>query len=85
MGVIGNCELKGKLNCPCGAKLGSYNWSGAQCSCGAWVSPAFQINTVRVDEVTVFAAATLDAKTPQSAPASQMPSPQEEIHLPQPQ
>lgn len=27
MGVIGNAEVQGKLNCPCGAKLGAYNWS----------------------------------------------------------
>lgn len=37
-------EPEGKLYCPkCGCKLGEYNWSGKQCSCGRFVTPGFQI------------------------------------------
>ncbi|KAJ2485426.1 tyrosine protein phosphatase yvh1 [Coemansia sp. RSA 2320] len=43
--------IENKVNCPkCDAKLGSYNWSGAQCSCGKWITPSFQIHRNRVDE-----------------------------------
>ncbi|XP_075244139.1 dual specificity protein phosphatase 12-like [Convolutriloba macropyga] len=45
--------LSGKLCCPkCRNKLGSFNWSGAQCSCGAWVAPAFQLHKNAVDHAT---------------------------------
>ncbi|XP_067846627.1 dual specificity protein phosphatase 12 isoform X2 [Heptranchias perlo] len=44
--------LDGQLLCPkCSSKLGSFNWYGDQCSCGCWVTPAFQIHKNRVDEV----------------------------------
>ncbi|XP_071984747.1 dual specificity protein phosphatase 12 isoform X2 [Engystomops pustulosus] len=44
--------LDGQLLCPkCNAKLGSFNWYGEQCSCGRWVTPAFQVHKNRVDEV----------------------------------
>lgn len=37
-------EVEGKLSCPkCATRLGTYCWAGAQCSCGAWVTPAFQV------------------------------------------
>ena len=40
----------GKINCPkCSAKLGSFNWSGSQCCCGAWVTPSFHFQTSKVD------------------------------------
>ncbi|XP_054443561.1 dual specificity protein phosphatase 12 [Pteronotus mesoamericanus] len=43
--------MDGQLLCPkCNAKLGSFNWCGEQCSCGRWVTPAFQIHKNRVDE-----------------------------------
>ena len=44
--------LSGKLACPgarCGARLGAWSWAGERCSCGAWVTPAFQIHAGRVD------------------------------------
>ena len=41
--------VEGKLVCACGSKFGSFNWSGAQCSCGAWVVPAIQVPKSRVD------------------------------------
>ena len=31
---------EGKLNCACGAKLGSYTWSGQSCGCKLWMAPA---------------------------------------------
>ncbi|KAJ2726677.1 tyrosine protein phosphatase yvh1 [Coemansia sp. Benny D115] len=41
-----------KITCPkCQAKLGAYNWAGAQCSCGKWVTPSFQIHRNRIDEM----------------------------------
>ncbi|KAK1329534.1 hypothetical protein QTO34_011726 [Cnephaeus nilssonii] len=44
--------LDGQLLCPkCSAKLGSFNWYGEQCSCGRWVTPAFQVHKNRVDEM----------------------------------
>ncbi|NWS24114.1 DUS12 phosphatase, partial [Polioptila caerulea] len=44
--------LEGQLLCPkCTSKLGSFSWRGDQCSCGRWVTPAFQIHKSRVDEV----------------------------------
>jgi dual specificity phosphatase 12 len=42
--------LEGKLCCPkCAGRLGSFSWAGEQCSCGAWVVPAFQLHAARVD------------------------------------
>ncbi|XP_023662266.1 dual specificity protein phosphatase 12 [Paramormyrops kingsleyae] len=44
--------MDGQLLCPkCNSKLGSFNWYGEQCSCGRWVTPAFQIHKNRVDEI----------------------------------
>ncbi|XP_030968307.1 probable inactive dual specificity protein phosphatase-like At4g18593 [Quercus lobata] len=34
----------------CNARLGYFNWAGMQCSCGAWVNPAFQLHKSRLDE-----------------------------------
>ncbi|KAK9150497.1 hypothetical protein Syun_008806 [Stephania yunnanensis] len=40
-----------KLQCiGCMARLGYFNWAGMQCSCGAWVNPAFQLHKSRIDE-----------------------------------
>ncbi|KAL3924698.1 MAG: hypothetical protein SGILL_000885 [Bacillariaceae sp.] len=47
-------ETEGRLQCPntrCRAKLGHWNWSGAQCSCGTWVVPAIQIPLSKVDPI----------------------------------
>lgn len=42
--------VSGKLRCHgCGLRLGNYDWSGGQCSCGAWVTPFVQITKTRVD------------------------------------
>ncbi|KAG7524004.1 dual specificity protein phosphatase 12 [Solea senegalensis] len=44
--------MDGQLLCPkCGSKLGSFRWCGDQCSCGRWVTPAFQLHRNRVDEI----------------------------------
>lgn len=46
--------LEGKLHCVhCESRLGYFNWQGIQCSCGSWISPAFQIHRGRVDISTV--------------------------------
>lgn len=40
----------GRLDCPkCNARVGSFSWSGAPCSCGKWVTPAFQFQLARID------------------------------------
>ncbi|KAG0252901.1 dual specificity phosphatase 12 [Mortierella polycephala] len=42
--------LEGKISCPkCDSKLGTFNWSGGQCSCGSWVTPAFMMHKGKVD------------------------------------
>nr|XP_045016520.1 dual specificity protein phosphatase 12 isoform X1 [Jaculus jaculus] len=49
--------IDGQLLCPkCNAKLGSFNWYGDQCSCGRWITPAFQVHKNRVDEMKVLPA-----------------------------
>ncbi|KAM5236700.1 dual specificity protein phosphatase 12 [Ctenodactylus gundi] len=49
--------MDGQLLCPkCSAKLGSFNWYGEQCSCGTWITPAFQIHKNRVDEMKMLPA-----------------------------
>ncbi|XP_071821242.1 dual specificity protein phosphatase 12-like [Apostichopus japonicus] len=43
-------QQEGKLSCPkCSARIGCFYWAGQQCSCGAWITPAFQIHKNRVD------------------------------------
>eukprot|EP01063_Lacrimia_lanifica_P013763 TRINITY_DN20371_c0_g1_i1.p1 TRINITY_DN20371_c0_g1~~TRINITY_DN20371_c0_g1_i1.p1 ORF type:complete len:482 (+),score=184.17 TRINITY_DN20371_c0_g1_i1:82-1527(+) len=45
-------DLKGDLFCPtqgCRWKVGTYNWTGAQCSCGVWVNPAIQMQHSKMD------------------------------------
>lgn len=43
--------LQGKITCPkCAGRLGSFDWAGAQCSCGRWITPSFQIHKNKVDE-----------------------------------
>ncbi|KAG0167868.1 hypothetical protein DFQ30_005567 [Apophysomyces sp. BC1015] len=45
-------QLQGRIECPkCMSKLGSYSWSGEQCSCGRWITPAFMLHRKQVDEV----------------------------------
>ncbi|KAL3811304.1 hypothetical protein ACHAXA_007166 [Cyclostephanos tholiformis] len=44
--------VEGKLHCPkCRTKVGHYSWTGAQCSCGTWVTPAIMIPLSKVDEM----------------------------------
>jgi dual specificity phosphatase 12 len=43
-------DIEGKLACPkCSFKVGHWRWSGAQCSCGTWLTPAIQIPASKVD------------------------------------
>ncbi|KAM6100014.1 dual specificity protein phosphatase 12 isoform 1-T1 [Theristicus caerulescens] len=54
--------MEGQLLCPkCASKLGSFSWRGEQCSCGRWVTPAFQIHKSRVDEVRTLPAGNFQA------------------------
>ncbi|KAI9497137.1 protein-tyrosine phosphatase-like protein [Zychaea mexicana] len=50
--VLQDGHIEGRIDCPkCMAKLGQYNWSGAQCSCGRWITPAFMLHRKQVDEI----------------------------------
>ncbi|GLJ48420.1 hypothetical protein SUGI_1022050 [Cryptomeria japonica] len=50
MTTVEEGAIEGKLSCiGCQARLGYFNWSGIQCSCGTWVNPAFQLHKSRVD------------------------------------
>ncbi|XP_030926243.1 dual specificity protein phosphatase 12-like [Quercus lobata] len=54
MTAVKEGAMEGKLSCAhCEARLGFFNWSGIQCSCGSWITPAFQIHKSRVDISTV--------------------------------
>ncbi|XP_042666144.1 dual specificity protein phosphatase 12 [Centrocercus urophasianus] len=53
---------EGQLLCPkCTSKLGSFSWWGEQCSCGHWVTPAFQIHKSRVDEARMLSVGNFQA------------------------
>ena len=42
--------LEGKIACPtCSARLGTFSWGGAQCSCGFWVVPCVQFQKSKVE------------------------------------
>ncbi|XP_019437073.1 PREDICTED: dual specificity protein phosphatase 12-like [Lupinus angustifolius] len=50
MKAVEEGALEGKLSCVhCDARLGYFNWTGIQCSCGSWITPAFQLHKGRVD------------------------------------
>ncbi|CDH60414.1 dual specificity protein phosphatase 12 [Lichtheimia corymbifera JMRC:FSU:9682] len=52
MGNLLDGEVEGRIDCPkCMSKLGQYNWAGAQCSCGRWITPAFMLHRKQVDEM----------------------------------
>ncbi|NXX91495.1 DUS12 phosphatase, partial [Centropus bengalensis] len=54
--------MEGQLLCPkCTSKLGSFSWRGEQCSCGRWVTPAFQIHKSRVDEARTLPSGNIQA------------------------
>ncbi|KAL7464149.1 hypothetical protein ACHAXS_004482 [Conticribra weissflogii] len=45
-------DIEGKFHCPkCRTKVGHHSWTGAQCSCGTWVTPAIMVPLSKVDEV----------------------------------
>ena len=44
--------MEGKLHCyKCNTNVGHYSWTGAQCSCGTWVTPAIMVPMSKVDEM----------------------------------
>ncbi|KAI9475243.1 tyrosine protein phosphatase yvh1 [Coemansia sp. RSA 1085] len=52
MGGVGDGLIESRIACPkCQAKLGAFNWAGAQCSCGKWITPSFQLHRNKVDEM----------------------------------
>jgi dual specificity phosphatase 12 len=47
--------VEGKFNCPkCHTRVGIWKWSGSQCSCGTWITPAIQIPLSKVDKVAPY-------------------------------
>ena len=49
-GVEDASVVEKKLCCPkCETKVGHFNWSGSRCSCGAWVTPSFYVQSGKVD------------------------------------
>ncbi|KAB8086674.1 hypothetical protein EE612_010131 [Oryza sativa] len=43
--------ISGKIACrKCNSRLGQFHWAGMQCSCGAWVNPAFQLVKSKIDQ-----------------------------------
>ncbi|XP_030548453.1 probable inactive dual specificity protein phosphatase-like At4g18593 [Rhodamnia argentea] len=54
MQAVEDGHVEEKLQCKgCNARLGSFNWAGMQCNCGAWVNPAFQLHKSRIDECRI--------------------------------
>ncbi|GAA0157990.1 hypothetical protein LIER_15128 [Lithospermum erythrorhizon] len=54
MTTVEDGALEGKLLCAhCEARLGYFNWSGIQCSCGSWITPGFQLHKSKMDDSTV--------------------------------
>ncbi|XP_047151911.1 dual specificity protein phosphatase 12-like [Vigna umbellata] len=50
MKAVEEGALEGKLSCAhCDARLGYFTWAGIQCSCGSWITPAFQLHKSRID------------------------------------
>ncbi|XP_047332831.1 dual specificity protein phosphatase 12-like [Impatiens glandulifera] len=50
MKLVEEGALEGKLFCNnCEGRLGCFNWSGIQCSCGSWIKPAFQLHKSKLD------------------------------------
>ena len=43
-------NLKDKIYChKCKSRIGSYSWSGSQCSCLIWIVPSFQFIKSKID------------------------------------
>lgn len=60
-------EHSGAINCPkCNTRIGNFNWSGATCSCGRWVAPAFQFPLSKVDRKVAIDLAAI-SRTPITA------------------
>lgn len=56
--LIGN---DGRFSCPnCKSRVGSFSWSGCPCSCGKWVTPAFQFQLSRIDPKGIISLPTTD-------------------------
>jgi dual specificity phosphatase 12 len=56
----GCSDVEGKLHCPkCKTKVGHYSWTGAQCSCGTWVTPAIMVPFSKVDEMKPISTAVV--------------------------
>lgn len=64
-------DVRGKLNCPggggkCGARLGSYNWSGISDERGGWVTPAFQLHIKAMDIIQPISPQAMGIRQPRT-------------------
>jgi len=62
----GDDTSTGKLVCPsCTNRVGSFSWSGSQCSCGTWIVPAFQFPKSKLDtRIRAMDSIPADAQSP---------------------
>jgi hypothetical protein len=61
--------ISGKITCPsCQAKLGSWSWSDAQCSCGKWFVPSLQFTVTKVDPPVVLSSKKISIGMPIQLP-----------------
>jgi hypothetical protein len=48
--LCASSEPNGPVQCPlCHQRIGAFDWSGSQCSCGEWVVPSFYVIKSKVD------------------------------------
>jgi dual specificity phosphatase 12 len=64
-------DVKGKLHCPggggkCGARLGSYSWSGISDERGGWVTPGFQLHLKAMDVIQPMTPQAIGIRQPRS-------------------
>ena len=50
LGLLISSSDDSRVLCPkCHSRLGVWSWAGSQCSCGSWISPAFQLLRKHLD------------------------------------
>ena len=56
----------GTIGCPkCRGKVGNFSWIGIQCSCGAWMAPAFAFSRSKVDVLPITLSVAPAAGSPE--------------------
>jgi hypothetical protein len=66
--------ISGKITCPsCHAKVGSWSWSDAQCSCGKWFVPSLQFTVTKVDPPVALSSKNISIALPLQQSSSSLP------------